>query len=128
MKHYLILSEGAYSDYSPIYFSGSKEITQKEFDKKGEEVGDKLFAWFDTLPEREHKTGLYHNTHYSSCKPTEKYYPETGEMAYSGGLAEKWFKEMEKWILSQGFERLPEEIPEINVGYSDIPNSKNREE
>lgn len=42
MKYFVILSQGAYSDYSPEYFMGDVEITNKEFQLKGLEIGDRL--------------------------------------------------------------------------------------
>ena len=44
MNNYVILSEGAYSDYDPKYFCGREPITQAELDMKGREIGDALHA------------------------------------------------------------------------------------
>ena len=123
MNYYIILSEGEYSDYSPQYFVGSREITREELDKKGIEVGDSLFEWFDSLPKRTHVPCKWKC--WSGC-PQEESYGEDGERVYSHELAEKWFEQMKVWVKERGFEPLPEQIPEINVAYSDIPNSNSR--
>ena len=107
MKYFVILSEGEYSDYSPVYFMGEVEITQKELDKKGEEVGDSLYDWFDGLPKRLVKPCEEAHSHYVLCNENvgkeELYYPETGEKAYSEDLSKKWFETMSVWLKEKGF-------------------------
>ncbi len=116
-KYYLILSEGAYSDYSPTYYVGDKLITQEEFDVKGREVGDEVESWFATLPEKEFKD-------WRGELATSKYDPATDEKLNSYSLASIWNDKMATWIKEQGFVELPENIPEINVSYSEIPTSR----
>ena len=119
--YYVILSEGSYSDYSPTYFVGEIEITDKEFQAKGEEVGDKLIAEFESFPQRSDTSG------YSWDKnEMERYNPETDETIFSSEFAEKWHNQMTEWLHSKGYTELPTHIPEINVSYSEIPNSQNK--
>lgn len=92
-KYFVILSQGEYSDYSPIYYMGDVKITKKEMDFEGKKIGDSLIDA-----------------------------PETGEEVYRPRF-DKWFPLMEEWILGKGYERLPDDIPEINVCYSDIPTN-----
>jgi len=118
-KYFVILSSGAYSDYSPNYYMGEVEITDKEFDRKGIEVGDKLIEEYLLLPERPS------TSKWSWEENKTERYDEKGEVIYPPGDAE-FEKIMEKWLLEEkGYEKLPEDIPEINCAYSDIPNSKN---
>jgi hypothetical protein len=130
MKYYLILSEGAYSDYSPTYYVGDKEITYSEFKKKGEEIGDLLLSKFDNLPTREHNRIKCEKYYDGRIKCTheelEKYWEESLEKAHRYDLKSMWMKEMEKWIFENGFEELPSDIPEINI-YYDVPTSKDTE-
>jgi len=123
--NYIILSEGAYSDYSPTYYVGERLITQEEMDKKSIEIGDKLYAEFDALPTRKHEP-CFNGEHFSYCKPMEKYYPDTGERAYSGDLAPKFFKQMAEWLKEQGYLEISEPTAEINISYSEIPTSKDK--
>ena len=51
-EHYVILSNGEYSDYSPTYFRGEREITQNELDEQGVRIGDECMDWYENLPER----------------------------------------------------------------------------
>lgn len=125
-KYYLILSEGAYSDYSPTYYSGNTEITQEEFDKKGKEIGDFLIDKLAKCPTRIHdkiKCAKEYWPHVCNHEETEVYWEDTGEKAHSYELAPMWFKQMENWIKENGFEELPKDIPEINVSYSEIPHN-----
>lgn len=111
-KYFVILSYGAYSDYEPIYFMGDIPITQKELDRKGKEIGDYLIAEYESLPERpDDREGV------------EKYDPATNKTIFSPSF-EEWFSLMKKWLLKEkGYEKLPSDIPEINV-YYDIPHSQ----
>lgn len=130
-KYYLILSEGEYSDYDPVYFVGGKQITQDQLNKKGEETGDCLYQKLSECTVRIHDREACSKKYYGiQCnhEETEAYWQDTGEQAHSYQLAEMWFKEMEKWIKEQGFENLPTDIPEINVAYSEIPHTKQFEE
>ena len=114
-KHFVILSNGAYSDYSPIYFMGDIPITQEELDRKGREIGDYLIAQYEALPERP-------TTAFWDDRKMEKYDPVTNETIYSLSY-EEWFPLMKKWLLEEmGYEELPSDIPEINIHY-DIPHS-----
>jgi hypothetical protein len=123
MKNYFEkLSTGEYSDYSPNYYMGDVKITQKELDEKGIEVGDKLIAEYMLLPERPYTSQFNFS---SDIGRMERYDKKTGETIYAPGDSE-WKPIMEKWLLEMGYEELDEdEIPEINVSYSDLPNSKN---
>jgi len=127
MKHYLILSDGCYSDYSPTYYTGDKEITQEEFDAKGKEIGDSLYDKLSKCKTRVHDRKECSKTHWRGVcnhEETELYWDDTLKKASSSQLSGMWFKEMEKWIIEQGFEELPKNIPETNVAYSEIPHSK----
>ncbi len=121
-KYYAVLSQGCYSDYSPEYYIGEYPLTQEEFEKKAKEVGDAIISEFENYPEREH---ICKNTW--CCYPpnkmkTEKFNPATGERVYSPD-EQKWEKIMVEWLQSLGFEKLPKEIPEINIEYSDVPHN-----
>jgi hypothetical protein len=106
--HYLILSTGEYSDYSPKYFVGEHEVKDHDFYEMGNTVGDVLNSWFKSLPERSGRG--------------QKYEPDTDRDVYSYMLEEAWEKDMVKWLHSIGYAELPEKIPEINVSYSGIPH------
>lgn len=127
------LSSGAYSDYDATYYIGNVEITQKELDKKGTEIGDILLAEWNGLPEKKHEH-VAHWGDYPTCKEwnerwghlcpeTEKYIVETGKVASKGNIDGKWKPLMEEWLSGKGYKKFPEEIPEINI-YYDIPISK----
>jgi hypothetical protein len=90
---YLILSVGAYSDYSPTYFVGGKKITQKELTNKAEEIGTKMWnEWIlDKKPEY-------------SCGPDE----------------DEFIEKLTEWIVHEGYKPIPTNIPEVNV-YYDVP-------
>lgn len=125
-NYYLILSNGAYSDYSPTYYIGNKEITKEEFTKKGKEVGDSLYKKLSECQRRTHdriKCAKEYWRGICGHEETELYWPDTLEKAHSYQLSSTWFKEMEKWIKENGFEELPQDIPEINVSYSEIPHN-----
>ena len=117
MKYFIILSEGAYSDYSPDYYMGEIEITQGELNDKAMEIGTKLEDWRKSLPLRE-------VTDWSGNLCDEPYDPKTGEGIYSWSLKTKWFIKMREWLFSKGYQELPSNIPEINV-YYDIPSKYN---
>ena len=114
MEYFVILSDREYSDYDPIYFMGDNQITKKELNKKGREVGDLVLNEFEKLPKRK-STSPWEGE-------TESYNPETEKTVYSPDFG-KWYLIMEKWIEQKGFKKLPENIPEINVAYSDIPHN-----
>jgi hypothetical protein len=120
MKYFVKLSTGEYSDYSPNYYMGETKITQEELDAKGIEVGDMLIAEYMALPERKYLGDMSWK-----LNDIERYNPETGKTVYPPGDTQ-WQPIMEKWLKEKGYEELDEgEIPEINVSYSDLPNSKN---
>jgi len=123
-KHYLILSAGAYSDYSPTYFVGDREITQEEYKKKGEELGDIVIEQWENAPTRPHVCNGEYCCWKSDKDLYEKYNPVTGERYYSSPNSGEWFKLVREWILAQGYEELPENIPELNSSYSEFPNTK----
>ncbi len=89
-EFYLKLSEGEYSSYSPDYYVGNNEITQKELDEKGKTVGDEVI----------------------------KEYKDVDSYEWSG----KWKLKMDKWLEERGYIKLPDDLPEINVCYSEIPH------
>jgi len=121
MKYFVILSTGAYSDYSPTYYIGDEEITEKEFKDKGRELGDYLLNKYNELPEREHKKVADWDD-----QKIERYNPETGKTIMRPSNDE-WFILMDEWLTVQKeYKTLPNNIPEINC-YYDFPNS-NREE
>lgn len=124
MNYYLILSQGCYSDYSPRYFVGSVEVTQEEYDKKGREVGDMVIKKFQELPERKHVCEVSWCGYCIGGKPRmEKYDPTTNKMVYIPSYDE-WQTVMIEWLTSLGFTELPDNIPEINIDYSDLPHNK----
>lgn len=124
MKHYLILSEGAYSDYSPIYFVGDREITQSEFNQKGREIGDSVIKEWEALPTRPHvcEEWCFHG---APIPPKLEKYDPLNDNKFAGSYprGDRWMKLMEEWIVSQGFERIPENISEININYSEFPSN-----
>ena len=82
------------------------------------------FAEWEALPERPHKCTGDWCCGFEKEKPTEKYNLETGKTVRSPFSDDnKWFTRMKTWIASQGFSPLPEDIPEINIAYSDYPTS-----
>ena len=115
--NYVKLSEGEYSGYSPDYYGGKVAITQEELDEQGKIVGDKIIAEYEAYPEREYKPqySWQHQT-------TEKYDPITNKSVYTYDHGEKWKLEMEKWLTEKGYTKLPNDLPEINIHYSDIPH------
>lgn len=120
MKHFVILSSGAYSSYSPIYFMSDNLLTKEELDKKGIEVGDKLFEEFDKNPERPTKS-----TWESNKGRLEKYSIMNGETLYPPN-GDEFIEIMEKWLVEEkGFKKIPNDLPEINVSYGELPNSHN---
>jgi len=116
-KYFVVLSQGAYSDYSPDYYIGDEPITQKELDVKGAEVGDFIISEFEKLPERPF-SGEYN---YSN-ETVEKYDPKTNKRMWQPGFSE-WQPLMENWLKEKGYKKLPTSLPEINVSYSDIPHN-----
>ena len=121
MKHFVILSTGAYSDYCPIYYIGDEEITKTELLDMGREIGDLLLNKYNELPEREHKK-IYD----WDDQKTERYNPETGKTVRRPSKDE-WFILMEEWLIAcEKYKRLPENIPEINC-YYDFPSSQNKD-
>ena len=120
--HFVILSSGAYSDYSPEYFVGEYPLTQEEFDKKGRDLGDEIIAEFEALPEREHKCDTWCWHQVTGKVELEKYNPVTGKRCYHPDGTE-WETRMKEWLTSLGFQPLPDEIPEINIEYGDVPHN-----
>lgn len=125
MNYYVILSEGAYSDYSPQYFVGEREITKEELDARGAIVGDAVILEWENAPIRAH---IHRNKYcctwqFSPKILEEKYNPETGEAYGSYPTAQRWLELMSMWLVNEGYQRLPEEIPEINTSYSDFPST-----
>lgn len=125
--YYLILSRGCYSDYSPDYYYGKFEITQKQLDERAKEVCIEVYKKYDSLPLRKKISCKYYHEHASYCsdgKEDEKFIPETGK-SFSPYKIEDWFwEDMKTWVKEQGFEELPKEIPEINIEFSDLPYDK----
>lgn len=119
-RYYVILSEGSYSYYSPTYFVGSLPISKEELEFEAKRLGDELYDWLDSLPIRPSKSK------WASEGEKEVYDPTTWETFYSSQLAERFMKQMTTWVKERGFEELPEEIPEINVAYSDLPTNRER--
>lgn len=113
-NYFVILSEGAYSDYSPRYFIGNRKITKEELYKKGEEIGDILELWKENLP-------------FATKIGYEQYKYDIKEDRIVFNCDDKWFSEMVKWLDGEGFKDLPDDIPEINI-YYDMPTSKNKVE
>jgi hypothetical protein len=112
MKNYIILSSGAYSDYSPTYFFGDREITQDELQQKAYEIGDKMWAEWEALPERDGEFGRH------------KYDPLTTKYAGIHPDGNEFIEKMAKWLEAEGYEPVPTGLPEINV-YYDVPRSPN---
>lgn len=125
MKYYIILSTGSYSDYEAQYYCGDIKITQDELDKKAKETTKEMLDLLDSLPLRKVELCQEQHSHEFYCKTnpneTERYFPETGEIAHSFSLFHKWQEKMIQWLKEKGFEKLPEDIPEINTYYFDMP-------
>lgn len=120
--HFIILSTGAYSDYEPKYYMGYTQITQKELDEKSVEIGNAMYEKWLALPERKSTS----NFEWEKDK-MERYDPETNETVYSP-FENDYILILEKWLLEEmGYEKLPDDIPEINT-YDKIPNSLDIEE
>lgn len=117
MKYFVILSQGAYSDYCPNYYYGDNEITKEQFNKKGEEVGDKLIEEYLSLPERKDTSGRYWND-----GEKERFNPITNKTVYKPN-SRIFIEIMEKWLIEEMNYKKVEECPEINCCY-DIPTSK----
>lgn len=115
--NYVILSSGAYSDYDPNYYVGEKEVTQAELTAKSLEIGDEMWAWFEALPEKEGKN-------WKGEPVMEKYDPSDLEkyISSSGPIGEDFTKKMEEWLFSEGYTKVPDGLPEVNV-YYDVPRS-----
>ena len=113
-KYFVILSEGAYSDYSPDYYIGYIEITQEELSEKGKEVGRFLMEQYNLLPERK-STSVYE---WDKDK-MEKYDVNTDKTIFVPSDRD-WQPIMEQWLFEKGYEKLPDNIPEINI-YYDLP-------
>jgi hypothetical protein len=122
--YYLILSEGSYSDYSPTYFVGRKEVTQEQLDEVSKQVGDRVIAEFEELPEAEYVCDcLLGGEHWNWCKykigTTVKL--KDGKQVSQPDVKD-WFDYMHKWLEENGFVELPPDIPEVNTNYS-IPHN-----
>lgn len=80
-----------------MYFYGEKEISKEELEIKGRAVGDWVLKEFRN---------------------------EDEVIDYSIDEAEKWREVMERWLIESGYTKIPEnDVPEINVSYSDIPHN-----
>lgn len=125
MKYFVILSEGAYSEYSPEYWMGDIEITQEEFDKKGKEIGDLVIEEFNKLPARKHTCDRgnreYCFHYYSYDNGYVRFDPLTNK-EYSRPPQSRWQEKIEAWLTEKGYSKLPCDIPEINCHY-DFPFS-----
>lgn len=118
MKNYLILSSGSYSDYEPTYFVGEKVITQEELTAKAEEIGTKMWnEWvqYPTRTQRENWSNRIIEQKYDPLEP-EKY------ISNSGPDDDEFIKKLTEWLATQGYEQVPDNLPEINV-YYDVPGS-----
>lgn len=117
-QHYVILSSGAYSDYSPIYFVGDKEITQEQLKNKSEEIGTQMWNEWIAIPTRRQKS------YWNDTEIDKKYDPENPKryISDSGPDEDEFMEEMKEWLKTEGFEELPLNIPEINV-YYDVPGN-----
>lgn len=115
MNNFVILSVGAYSDYSPDYYVGDEQITQEKMDFKAREIGDKLIKEYNELPTREIK-----NREPWDYRKNEKFNPETNKTVYEPSQYD-FIKVFEEWLLEKGYKKL-ENIPEVNV-YYDLPHN-----
>lgn len=130
---FVILSSGAYSDYSPNYYVGRDEITQEELDKKGVEIGDLLLIEWQNVKEvpHVHVKDIFGETCDVTSKKWNRNCPdfdkvdENGKRTWKGKIDSKWTPLMEEWLTSKGFSIVPDDIPEINT-YYDIPVSVNK--
>ena len=115
-NHYVILSVGAYSDYSPQYFVGETEITQEELTKKSLEIGDEMWKVWEELPEKERRD-------WRGEMVMGKYDPENPKK-YMGNSPrnEDFIEKMTEWLYSIGYTEIPNGLPEINV-YYDVPRT-----
>ena len=95
MNYYVNLSNGTYSDRQEYYWVGDNEVTDEELKKIAMEIGDDIIA-----KEEEPKNSEWWRR------------------------AKEWDERMEGWLRDRGYTPLPYNIPEINVSYGDIPNSK----
>lgn len=113
-QFYVILSDGAYSDYQKTYYAGPRKITNEEFRNKGEEIGDVVIEEFLALPTRQ-----------DVCDTEERYNPEKPDKWISQEPDTSiWKERMIQWLESEGFEEVEEgDAPEINL-YYDVPCSK----
>lgn len=109
--YYVILSSGAYSDYSPVYFVGPTKVTQEELKTKSLEIGDAMWAYFESLPERNGEFGSH------------RYDPETNDYVGICPDEGEFIEKMSEWLYSIGYQKLPSDIPEINV-YYDVPRTE----
>ena len=116
-KHYVILSSGAYSDYSPIYFIGERKVTQEELNQKSLDIGDFMWKKFNELPERKGED-------YYGRPKMIKYNPEKPDVYIGGSPSDDEFIEkMSTWLICEGFEMIPTTgVPEINI-YYDVPKT-----
>ena len=116
--NYLILSSGAYSDYSPTYFAGEKEITQAELTAKSLEISDKQWSEWEALPEIE-------AINWKNKPIMTKYNPDQPKIYVSdnGPDSGVFIEKMSEWLKTEGYEPVPNGLPEINV-YYDLPSTK----
>lgn len=114
-KHFVCLSDGAYSDYTPEYWFGDREIGQEEFDEKAREFGDIANEWYFGLPTK----GFYSDWRE---KIVLERVDENGTRVSEEDACALWKMAMRKWLEDEGFQKLElEDTPEINVSYSDYP-------
>lgn len=122
MKYFAILSSGCYSDYSPVYYMGEYPLSEEEFKLKGKEMGDLVISEYENLPEREHTCTSTYCCFSGKTEKTEKYDPVSGNRVRRVDNG-RWNDLMVAWLTSLGFVELPENIPEINIEYSDVPHN-----
>lgn len=124
MQHFVILSQGAYSDYSPTYYMGPNPLSKEELDELGKKIGDECIRNWRELPEREH---VHSDWCFGRCPKYERYNPiedcNVSSPFDNYGMTPSWHTRMEEELTKLGFTKLPEEIPEINVLYNDYPSN-----
>jgi len=120
--HYIILSTGCYSDYSPVYYSGTKILSQETLNGFAKEACTHTYKTIDTLISKPHS---HNNCSWPSfCRKVDHFYKNGKEAYIPTILEEEFWKKTRELVEAYGYEAIEPETAEINVEYSDLPFSR----